>query len=101
MWGFVVNIWSIAILNAFDKLTASFHWLFFDRSWLLRGKGREALSYFTYREIIYSLAAVFFWLIVASLFYFFIFAWKTLFIIAAVGVLLTLLIKEHHTEEIA
>lgn len=98
---FLLNIWSITILNAVDKLTASFHWLFFDRNWILRGKGREALSYFTYREMIYSLAAIIFWLIVALLFYFFIFAWKSLFIIAAVGVMLTLLIKEHHTEEIS
>lgn len=98
--GFLVNIWSITILNAIDKLTASFHWLFFDRSWILRGKGREALSYFVYREMIYSLATIIFWLIVVVLFSFFIVAWKSLFIVAAVGVMLTLLIKEHHTEEI-
>jgi len=98
--GFLLNIWSITILNAIDKLTASFHWLFFDRNWILRGKGREALSYFTYREMIYSVAAILFWLVVALLFYFFIIAWKSLFIIAAIGVLLTLLIKEHHTEEV-
>jgi len=96
----LINIWSITILNAFDKLTASFHWLFFDRSWILRGKGREALSYFTYRQMIYSFSAIIFWLTVAFLFYFFVFAWRSLFIIAALGVLLTLLIKEHHTEEI-
>lgn len=96
--GFVFNIWSITILNAVDKLTASFHWLFFDRSWLLRGKGREALSYFVYREMIYSFAAIVFWLMVAILFYFFVTAWKTLFIVASVGVLLTLLIREHKDE---
>jgi len=97
--GFIVNIWSITILNAFDKLAASFHWLFFDRSWILRGKGREALSYFTYREMVYSLATILFWMAVAVIFYFFVFAWQSLFIVAAVGVLLTLLIKEHHIEE--
>ncbi len=95
MRGFVINIWSITILNAFDKLTSSFYWLFFDRSWLLRGKGREALSYFVYREMIYSFAAMFFWILVALLFYFFIAAWRSLFIFAAVGVLLTLLVKDH------
>ena len=98
--GFVINIWSITILNAFDKLAASFHWLFFDRSWILRGKGREALSYFTYREMVYSLSTILFWLIVALIFYFFVFAWRSLFVVAAIGVLLTLLIKEHHLEEI-
>ncbi|AKM81025.1 MAG: Transporter, major facilitator superfamily [Candidatus Pacebacteria bacterium GW2011_GWF2_38_9] len=96
--GFVVGIWSITILNAVDRLTSSFHWLFFDRSWILRGKGREALSYFVYREMIYSFAAIVFWLIVAILFYFFVFAWKSLFIVAGMGVLLTLLVKEHQGE---
>lgn len=96
--GFVVNIWTITILNAVDKITASFHWLFFDRSWLMRGKGREALSYFVYREMIYSLSAIVFWLAVALIFYFFIAAWKSLFIATALGVLLTLLIREKKEE---
>lgn len=96
--GFVVNIWTITILNAVDKITASFHWLFFDRSWLMRGKGREALSYFVYREMIYSLSAVVFWLLVALIFYFFVAAWKSLFVAAALGVLLTLLIREKKEE---
>ncbi len=97
---FAVNIWSITVLNAADKLTASYHWLFFDRSWILRGKGREALSYFVYREMIYSFTAIIFWLVVAALFYFFVTAWQSLFVIAAVGVLLTLLIKEHKDAEV-
>jgi MFS family permease len=92
---FVVNIWSITILNAVDKLVASYHWLFFDRAWILRGKGREALSYFVYREMIYSFAAVVFWLLVMVLFCLFANAWKSLFVMAGIGVLLTLLIKEH------
>lgn len=97
--GFVVNIWSITILNAIDKLTASFHWLFFDRSWLLRGKGREALSYFVYREMVYNFAGMLFWLMVGAIFYFFVIAWRSLFIVASMAVLLTLLIKEHKDEE--
>jgi hypothetical protein len=72
--------------------------LFFDRSWILRGKGREALSYFVYREMIYSFAAIIFWLIIAALFFFFVVAWKSVFILASIGVLLTLLIKEHKDE---
>jgi hypothetical protein len=97
---FVTNIWSIAVLNAFDKLAANFHWLVFDHNWIFRGKGREALSYFTYREMIYSFISVLFWLLIALMFYFFVFAWKGLFVLAATGILLTLLIKEHRLEEI-
>jgi MFS family permease len=99
--GFVFNIWSITVLNAIDKITASFHWLFFDRSWIMRGKGREALSYFVYREMIYSLAAIVFWIFVAAIFFFFVSAWKSLFVAAAIGVLLTLLIKDHKDEELS
>lgn len=95
MRSFAVGIWSIAIVNTLDKVTATYHWLFFDRAWLLRGKGREGLSYFTYRQMIYSASAIVFWSLVFFLFYFFGAAWTTLFVVAAVGVLLTLLIKEH------
>ena len=95
---FMLNIWTITLVNAFDKVTASFHWLFFDRTWILRGKGREALSYFVYREMIYSFAAMIFWIFIALLFYFFGNAWQSLFVFAGFGVLLTLLIKEHKEE---
>ena len=95
MRSFVGSIWSIAVVNTLHKITASYHWLFFDRTWLLRGKGRESLSYLTYREMIYSLAAVSFWVLVFFLFYFFQDAWQALFALAAVGVLLTLLVREH------
>jgi len=91
----VSGVWSIAIVNTLDRITASYHWLFFDRVWLLRGKGREGLSYFTYRQMIYAVAALIFWTAVFFLFYFFGAAWTTLFVVAAVGVLLTLLVKEH------
>lgn len=98
--GFVVNIWSITILNAIDKITSTFHWMFFDRSWISRGKGREALSYFVYREMIYNFAAIIFWLLVMAIFYFLIVAWRSLFVIASIAVLLTLLIKEHKDQEV-
>lgn len=98
--GFIFNIWTIAVVNTLDKLTSSFHWLFFDKSWLLRGKGRQALSYFVYREMLQSLAGTAFWILVFVLFYFFGAAWKSLFAIAAVGVLLTLMVRDHKEEEV-
>ncbi len=94
-----VNIWTLTLINAFDKVTASFHWLFFDRAWILRGKGREALSYFVYRLMVYAMAAMVFWLVAGGLFYLFGSAWQSLFVLAAFGVLLTLLIKEHKEPE--
>jgi len=97
---FITGFWSVVLVNTFDRITSSFHWLFFDRVWVVRGKGREGLSYFTYRQMITSAAAVAFWSVVFFLFYFFGEAWISLFVIAAVGVLLTLLVKEHQGPKI-
>lgn len=95
MRSFITGFWSIVVVNTLDRITSSFHWLFFDRVWLVRGKGRDGLSYFTYRQMILSAAAIMFWSLVFFLFYFFGEAWVSLFVVAAVGVLLTLLVKEH------
>ncbi|HNV45291.1 MAG TPA: hypothetical protein PKG78_02535, partial [Candidatus Woesebacteria bacterium] len=97
---FVVGFWSIVVVNTLDRITSSFHWLFFDRVWVVRGKGREGLSYFTYRQMITSAAAIVFWSLVFFLFYFFGEAWISLFLVAAVGVLLTLLVKEHQDPKV-
>jgi len=97
---FVVGFWSIVVVNTLDRITSSFHWLFFDRVWMVRGKGREGLSYFTYRQMILSVAAIVFWSLVFFLFYFFGEAWVSLFLVAAVGVLLTLLVKEHQDPKV-
>jgi len=97
---FIVGFWSVVVVNTLDRITSSFHWLFFDRVWVVRGKGREGLSYFTYRQMITSAAAVMFWSLVFFLFYFFGEAWVSLFVVVAVGVLLTLLVKEHQDPKI-
>lgn len=94
----ITAIWSIVFVDMFDRLTSSFHWLFFDRAWLLRGKGREALSYFIYRELISSITALFFWSIFIAFFIFFPNSWQGLFIFASIGVILSLLIKDHKEE---
>jgi hypothetical protein len=92
----IIGYWSIALVDAFDKLTGSFHWLFFDRVLISRGKGREAFSYFIYREIIISVTVVVFWSIFALTFLLWPLEWKGLFIMAAVGVLMSLLISKKH-----
>lgn len=87
---------SIAIVDAFDKLTGNFHWLFFDRVLLNRGKGRDAFSYFIYRELIVAATAVIFWSLFAVIFLVWPFGWRGIFLLAAVGVLLSLLISKKH-----
>jgi len=92
------SIWSIVMIDTCDRLTASFHWLFFDKQFLVRSKGREALSFFAYREVIIGLAAVGFWL--GFILIFGLFGWplKAVFVVAAIGVWLSLLVREHKTE---
>ncbi|MBU0576048.1 MFS transporter [Patescibacteria group bacterium] len=92
----VVSFWQIAMIDTIDKITANFHWLFFDSISMKRGQGGQAFSYFVYRELITSLAAILFWLIVGGLFLFLSQPWLALFVLAAVGVMFSLLIKEHH-----
>ncbi len=90
----IINIWHIAFVDMFNKLAGNFHWLFFDRMWMLRGQGKEALSYFTYREILIKLSGVVFWSVFILFFTLWPLEWNGIFIFAAIGVLLTLLIQE-------
>lgn len=92
----VFDFWSLALVDAFDKITGNFHWLFFDRILLNRGKGRQAFSYFIYREVIISATVVIFWLVFALMFLIWPFEWQGLFTMAAVGVLLSLFISKKH-----
>ncbi|MBD3279208.1 MAG: hypothetical protein GF390_00670 [Candidatus Pacebacteria bacterium] len=91
---FIFNIWSIAIVDMIDKLTGNFHWLFYDRALFNRGKGSQAYSYFVYREMIVSATAVVFWTVFALLFIVFPLGWRGLFGLAAIGVALSLLVRE-------
>ena len=92
----VISFWQIAIIDTIDRLSANFYAIYYDAIAIKRGKGKEALSYFVYREIVVAIVAIFFWLVVGSLFLIFPDPWLSLFVLAAVGVLLGLLVKKHH-----
>lgn len=92
----VLGVWSIAVVDTIDRLVANVHSLYFDRQWMLGGKGGQALSFFSYREVVTSVGALFFWSIFILLFLVFGVAWKGLFVLSAVAVLLTLLMKDKH-----
>jgi hypothetical protein len=94
----LLDFWSLALVDAFDKITGNFHWLFFDRVLLNRGKGRQAFSYFMYRELIISATIVVFWAFFALMFVAWAIEWNGLFVIGAVGVLLSLLIRNKDEE---
>lgn len=87
-------VWSIVIVDLFDKVVGSFHWLFFDRILFNRSKGSQAYSYFVYRQTNRSIAAVIFWLILLGFFLVVPIGWRGLFVMSACGILLSLLVKE-------
>lgn len=91
----IVSVWSIALVDAFDRLVANFHWLFFDMTWYKRGKGGQAHSYFVYSELLQHLTMSLTWLVAA-----FVFLsssiWTTLFIIAALSTVLSTLMQNKH-----
>jgi MFS family permease len=89
IWG----AWSIALVDMADRLTSNVHWLYFDTIFIRRGKGSQALSYFVYREMIISFAGILFWILFGVLFIFSA-GWSALFILAAIGVLLSALIND-------
>jgi hypothetical protein len=99
LWMARMHIWSfwhIAVINIIDKLTGDFHWLFYDTAFMRRGKGSQAFSFFVYREVIISISALIFWSLVVGLFTTVASGWTGLFVLASVGVLLTVLIKEKY-----
>lgn len=91
----IVNIWSIAIVDTFNKMTSSFHWLFYDSLFLKRAKGGRDLSFFVYRELLISAFAIIFWSAVCLVFLL-PFDWIGLFSLAAVGVLMSLLVSDKY-----
>lgn len=90
----VFSVWSIALVDVFDKLTANVYTLFFDTMFLKRSKGRFVESFFIYREMIIHFATVLFW-IFFGIFFLFFDSWQGLFVLAGVGVLVGLLMKEN------
>lgn len=95
----VFNPFAIAIADAVDNLATNIHTLFFDTLHMRRGKGSNAPSFFTYHRLITSSTRIIFWSVFGGIFLIFP-SWKTLFVLAGVGVMVSLLVKEHRDETI-
>lgn len=91
----IVSIWSIALVDAVDKLISNFHWLFYDSALMRRAAGKEALSYFAYREMIIGAGHMIFWTLF-GLFFLFDAGWESIFVFAAIGVFLSLTVSEKY-----
>lgn len=87
----VFGIWGIAIVDMFERLAANYHWLFYDTVFIRLGKGKHSYSYFVYREMVMSIAAVIFWSLFAA-FFAVTTSWAAVFIVGGVSVLLSLLL---------
>lgn len=90
---FIYNPFTIAFVDALDRLAGNYHWLFYDTLLFKAGKVRNTLLFFVTREIVLSFLAVCLYVIIAALFIFLIDGWQSLFVLAAVGVLLSLLLN--------
>lgn len=88
------SVWNIALADMVEKIAGNFHWLFYDSVVLRRGKGSQALSYFAYREWVIDAVGAVFWLFFALFFYFVDGGWNVLFLVAAVGVLMSSKIRD-------
>lgn len=89
----VFDIWSIIFIDAADRILSSFHWLFYESILLKRGRGKTVYPFFIYREIMISIGSFAVWAVFLSIFIFW-GDWRTLFILGAVGTLISVLMTE-------
>lgn len=90
----VFSVVGIALVDAIEKLTANFHWLFYDSLLYKAGKGNDALVYFVTREIVISVFAIIFWISLIVIFITTVSGWQSLFVIAAVATLISALMSD-------
>ncbi len=90
---FISSIWSIVMIDTFDKLASSFYVPFYESIFLRRGKGRHALSYFTYREVILSVVAILFWSVYCVYFLYFE-SWRGFLLFGFIGMLASLQMRD-------
>lgn len=89
----VFDIWSIAFVDVANRLVSSFHWLFYDALMIKRGRGNRVYPFFVYREVVMSVGALVVWSFFIGLF---LVAndWRVLFVTAAIGIALSLMMSE-------
>ncbi len=88
---------TIAFVDLFDKLLANVYNVYFDTMFMRRSKGSAVDSFFIYREMVLNLTTVLFWFL-AVLFFIFFSGFQSLYVLAGVGVLAGLLMKDSKYE---
>ncbi len=89
----VFSIWSIALVDMFDRLATNVYSLFFDSIFMKRGKGHSSDEYFVYLEMALNITRVLFWLLF-GLFFIYFSSWNSIFVFAGVAVLVGLLVSD-------
>jgi MFS family permease len=92
---FVINPLSITFIDALDRLIANYHWIYFETTLLKIVKIKKPLTYLLARSLALSIFAVITWIIISLLFLLLINGWVGLFVLAAIGVLSSLVLKEN------
>ncbi len=90
----VVQLWNVVVIDSLDRLVGNFHWLVYDDKIMRRSKGSQDFSYFVYRQVNHSWGALVFWLLFLVFFFLFPVGWSGVFLVGAIGVLMTLLVNE-------
>lgn len=90
----VFNVWGVVIIDSLTRVVGDFHWLFNNKMLFNRSKGSQDFSFFVYNNFNRSVAAMVFWFILLGFFFLVPIEWTGLFVLGAVGVLLSLLAQE-------
>ncbi len=90
----VTGAWDIIIIDCSNRILGDFYWLVHEKFIFIRGRGSQDFSYFVYREVNRSLAAVLFWS-AAALFFVFKLDWLGLFALGSLGILMSMLAKQN------
>jgi len=91
---FFLNPYSIAIIDALDRLVGNYHWMYFDTALLKEAKVRRPETFLIVREMVLSFFAILLWIGVGVIFMLLVESWRGVFVLAAVGVLFSILIRE-------
>jgi MFS family permease len=92
---FVLNPLTIAFVDALDRLISNYHWIYFEATILKAVKIRKPLTYLVARCVALSFFAVIFWSVVGLLFLILVDGWIGMFVLASIGVLFTLVLRDN------
>jgi len=92
---FILNPLSIAFVDALDRLVSNYHWIYFETTVLKAVKIRKPVTYLVARCLVLSFLAAILWCVVGLLFLILVDGWIGLFVLAAIGVLFSLVLRDN------